>query len=467
MMTRIATIARDTRTRSDVYQRLVSLLAGDLDYHDRDSRYASHNMHAFPAKFPPQLPREFILGLTQPGDLVLDPMAGSGTTCVEARLLGRRSLGFDIDLLALLIGRGKTQQVDRAKAASLAAEIVRNAKEQLALAPAALEARLDARFGDETRAFVDYWFGRPAQLELQALLEQIEGVADSTLGIFFRLAFSAIIVTKSGGVSLALDLAHTRPHRAKTISAVGEAASASSLSEGRAGRLTKVLRSPVAEFEKRVNQNLRSVTEAGLFPISPALVAAANAEMLPLLDEAVDLVVTSPPYASNAIDYMRAHKFSLVWFGYDVDELSDRRRTYIGSENTQGFAFETLPAHTQVVVDTLNVVDARKALVVRRYYSEMTRVLREMYRVLRPDACAVVVVGSSMMRGIDTETQHCLAEIATSLGFEAEIGVRHLDRDRRMMPASRRPDLNSQIQQRMHEEYVLGLYKSTPLSLEA
>jgi hypothetical protein len=40
--------------------RLIALLSGDLDFHDQDSAYASHNFHAFPAKFPPQLPRTFI-----------------------------------------------------------------------------------------------------------------------------------------------------------------------------------------------------------------------------------------------------------------------------------------------------------------------------------------------------------------------------------------------------------------------
>ena len=38
-------------------KRLISLLSRDLDFHDQQSSYASHNFHAFPAKFPPQLPR--------------------------------------------------------------------------------------------------------------------------------------------------------------------------------------------------------------------------------------------------------------------------------------------------------------------------------------------------------------------------------------------------------------------------
>lgn len=45
-------------------ETLINLLYEDLDFHGEDSSYATHNFHAFPAKFPPQLPKKFIDGLT-------------------------------------------------------------------------------------------------------------------------------------------------------------------------------------------------------------------------------------------------------------------------------------------------------------------------------------------------------------------------------------------------------------------
>jgi DNA modification methylase len=48
------------------------------------------------AKFPLELPRRLIRLLSEPGDLVLDPFVGSGTTAVAAIELGRRWLGFEL-----------------------------------------------------------------------------------------------------------------------------------------------------------------------------------------------------------------------------------------------------------------------------------------------------------------------------------------------------------------------------------
>lgn len=51
----------------------------------------------------PQIPRNLILRYTRPGELVLDPMCGSGTTLVECKLLGRNAIGVDINYEAVIL----------------------------------------------------------------------------------------------------------------------------------------------------------------------------------------------------------------------------------------------------------------------------------------------------------------------------------------------------------------------------
>ena len=87
-----------------------------------------------------------------------------------------------------------------------------------------------------------------------------------------------------------------------------------------------------------------------------------------MADNSIDLIITSPPYASNAIDYMRAHKFSLVWLGHSVTTLSKIRRKYIGGETITGFDMLSLPEYTRGIVDNLTAVDQKKGKMLHRYY---------------------------------------------------------------------------------------------------
>jgi DNA modification methylase len=185
----------------------------------------------------------------------------------------------------------------------------------------------------------------------------------------------------------------------------------------------------------------------------------ANAGTMPIENESVDLIVTSPPYANNAIDYMRAHKFSLVWFGYNIGELTQTRKKYIGSESVENIIMEELPTFSTQKILQLKEINEKKGKSLHRYYSEMSKVLKEIYRVLKHQKACVLVVASSVICGLDVETHHCLAEIGRHHGFQlVHIGERNIDRNRRMMPVSHTRNI-SQIESRMHNEYVIGFWK--------
>jgi len=55
----------------------------------------------------PYIPRNLILKYTEAGDWVLDQMMGSGTTLVEAKLLGRNAIGVDINPDAVMVARDR------------------------------------------------------------------------------------------------------------------------------------------------------------------------------------------------------------------------------------------------------------------------------------------------------------------------------------------------------------------------
>lgn len=431
--------------RPDRAADLLKLLGEDLDFHGPPERSARHGWHPFPAKFPPALPHRFVEALTVPGDTVLDPMAGSGTSLVEAQRLGRRAVGCDIDPLARRIALAKLTPLDLPAALAAGRAVLDEAHTRLRTGRDALEAGLTDRFDHESRQFVDYWFPPAQQLELHALAHGIARIPQEAVRRFLEVVLSSTIITKSGGVSLARDLAHTRPHRV----------------------LDKKPKSAVAEFARRLDRSLgaepplrhrlpvgRGAPDAAMR--RSAEMRSASAAATGLSVRSVDLVVTSPPYANGAIDYMRAHKFSLVWLGWSLSELTALRREYLGHDAVLGGANSPLPDSCRTTLEALGRLDRRKAAVLGRYFSEMLAVMREMRRVLRPGGAAVVVIGSSVLRGLDVRTHEALGALGEAAGLRlVGIGRRRLDRDRRMLPA--RTGLPGKgIEQRMHEEFVVG-----------
>ncbi|MFX0184059.1 MAG: DNA methyltransferase [Candidatus Hodarchaeota archaeon] len=72
----------------------------------------THTFYSYPAKFLSKLPRALISHYTDEGDLVLDPFVGGGTTGVEAMVLNRRFIGYDLNPFAIFISNVKTTFID-------------------------------------------------------------------------------------------------------------------------------------------------------------------------------------------------------------------------------------------------------------------------------------------------------------------------------------------------------------------
>lgn len=70
------------------------------------------DVFAHPAIFPEKLAADHILSWSNPGDIILDPMSGSGTTVKMASLLGRRYIGIDISSNYCEIARQRLESVD-------------------------------------------------------------------------------------------------------------------------------------------------------------------------------------------------------------------------------------------------------------------------------------------------------------------------------------------------------------------
>jgi len=81
----------------------------------------THQFYRYPARFSPIFAREIIETFTQPGESVLDPFMGAGTSLIEAVALGRRAVGVDISSLAAFLARVKTTPLSERELESIQA----------------------------------------------------------------------------------------------------------------------------------------------------------------------------------------------------------------------------------------------------------------------------------------------------------------------------------------------------------
>lgn len=70
-----------------------------------------HSLCSYLAMFKPKMPSKYIEKYTKKNDIVFDPFSGRGTTLLEARLLGRKSIGNDLSPLGYVLSRGKSDFV--------------------------------------------------------------------------------------------------------------------------------------------------------------------------------------------------------------------------------------------------------------------------------------------------------------------------------------------------------------------
>src|SRR5271165_2217020 len=75
---------------------------------ERERTKHVHRLHPYLGKFVPQLVETFLRRSFAPGQRILDPFAGSGTTLVECSIFGADSVGVDISAFNVLLGRVKT-----------------------------------------------------------------------------------------------------------------------------------------------------------------------------------------------------------------------------------------------------------------------------------------------------------------------------------------------------------------------
>ena len=297
------------------------------------NQYLTHWIYPYKGKFHPQMIRALlnIIGLNK-GDTVLDPFIGSGTTAVEAQLLGINCVGVDISPLCVLQSKVKTESIE--------------------VLPEILE------WKDEILKKVGV---NLFNLDDKALDKTIENISNEKVRNFYLMAK---LVAVSDNARRKKDFAKAfRKNLDLMIFSVKD----------------------YVDVVKELNLKLGKVD-----------IKVGDSRNLQLKDNSIDGIVTSPPY-SIALDYVSNDAHALKTLGYDLREL---REEFIG-----------VRGKGQKRIDLYN--------------EDMKKSLEEMYRVLKPEKYAVIVIGNATYQGKEIKTVEFIIDYAEKIGFKL---VKNIDK---------------------------------------
>ena len=361
----------------------------------RDQRALTHGIHKYPAKFFPELPRWIIQRYSERGDMLLDPFMGSGTANLEASLLGRHSIGVDVDPFSRFLATVKTTVLP---------------EDKLTKAWRSLRKRVEgysepSHFdGVPEFPYRDNWFKPYILKELAHIKTEIEKTNTSQkIKDFFLVCFSSVVRQASEA-----DNNCTRTVVRKSLG-------------------KKVLPNMAIDlFIKRTDTQVENMRElASLNPSGNVFIPDnADAREMPIVRSgSIDLALTSPPYA-NAVDYPRTHQLEIYWLGFENGSLQPLKKRHVGTEVVRAKDYselhETGCKEADSVIAKIYETDPRRAYIATKYLWDMFANLKEVYRVLRPGAAYVLVMGNNLIRGTKLETWRYLCSEAPKMGYEIE-----------------------------------------------
>lgn len=272
-----------------------------------------HRLHPYLGKYIPQLVEVFLRKYFKPGQTVLDPFVGSGTTLVQANELGINSIGFDISQFNITLCRAKTMKYDLKQARQEVMDILEKVtaitqKElsQLSLwdSPAIYDVSLSKTDSD----YLKTWFAPQALYELLAYKNLISTgqyeYKDLLKIILSRSARSARLTTH-------FDLDFPKKPQTEPYWCYKHSRQCYPTQEA-----FKFLRRYSLDTLKRIEEFAHIRTDA--------TVQIEHGDSREMKIPHIDGVITSPPYV-GLIDYHDQHAYA-----YHLLGLDDRRKHEIG-----------------------------------------------------------------------------------------------------------------------------------------
>lgn len=345
---------------------------------------------------------------------ILDPFCGVGTTLIEAQLRGWRAVGFEINAYAALASRAKLTACDIDPLAL--EEAISGYRREVGEIEELAD--LGALNGHRPQTKPPSGFNTRIPFYPKRVLPKVLFTLDyadslpAELAALFRLAFASVMVSFSNYTyepSLG-----SRPGAGKPL------LDNAPVVEVVASKLEAMLDDIRLLREQDVSRDW-AVHERSFF------------EALEVIEEgAVDLLVTSPPYLNN-YHYVRNTRPQMYWLGF-ASSPRDLRRL---EEGNFGKFWQVVRESEPIPLTFKMPAIERKLAQIRKlrpdrgiyggggwanyaasYYNDCDRFLAIVARLLKPGGHAVIVVGNSLLQGVELKVERHLAAIGARHGLE-------------------------------------------------
>jgi DNA modification methylase len=358
---------------------------------------------------------------------ILDPFCGTGTTLLESKLRGHRSIGIDANPVCVMVSKAKTEWgIDLEQAQDAVASVLREStrryqacrwREQHARAQGKrYTVQDDPRFVDSSiGAYLRQsgllkrgWMSPRIALKAILVAEAIATLPPHLRNFLF-LSFLGLLVPDFSNMAYGPELYCKRTRRDRDVFGL---------------------------FEVRSNENLSKLRELQQKPANPRCVArlgdSANGGLQFIGPGSVDAVITSPPYLSDH-DYSRLTRLELVFTGTvsSKDELRAVKKMLLRSSSKNVYKEDCCAREViryRGVREAIEAVSERARLktsgfarvyprLIGEYFGGMHRHFKAVGRVLRQGGHAAYVVGDqSSFFATPIPTASILAHLAEQCG---------------------------------------------------
>jgi DNA modification methylase len=372
-------------------------------YPKKNNSSWTHSYHSYPAKFYPSLVTRLLKEHVKPKSVVADVFAGCGTTLLESKIAGIKSVGIDINPVTSLITYAKINPIPP--------KVLQN---KWILLKKILSQ--PGKFEDiqNYNLLLTKYFSPENLGQLLFIKKQIKTLNNKKIQTFFFCALSNILKKTSLLEQNTVKLRFTKSPNPKQ---------------------------PIKEFIRQVekmlikNQELYNYFKEKNLLYTKSKLFIKSAKKTGLDTGSIDIVLTSPPYATS-YEYADIHLLSALFFDFTQNPI-EFRKNFIGTSYSKKIKAKKIHSQNlEILINKLSVICPKSSNRINTYFSEMHEVFKEINRILKPQGTLCLTSADTVVNKIPLPTTEIFIEILISLGFTIKKISYHVLK-RKQLPSQR------------------------------